>query len=64
MRFKQCAFFAKTRRDYGGIRVRWEFLWERSDALVKIAPLLSYKKMDRSSGEPVLFIIFAFVTGG
>jgi hypothetical protein len=35
-----------------------------NDAIVKIAPLLSLKKMDRSSGELILLIIFAFVTGG
>jgi hypothetical protein len=35
-----------------------------NDAIVKITPLLSHKNKDRSSGELILLIIFAFFTGG
>ena len=45
-------------------KIREGFANADNDAIVKIAPLLSHKKMDRSSGKPVLVIIFAFVTGG
>ncbi len=41
-----------------------EVLMADNDAFVKIAPLLAHKKMDRSSGKPVLLIIIAYFTGG